>query len=221
MSKKEILKVLFIIGAVFLSIFVILIIMNFIRTKENIDFTPTEEPKTITFRNSSSMTEQEIRILVEEKRSALKSFFQNAQYYNIGDVGKDYTSEDNEKYLVVGEGFLNELRNLLTLDAYNVYWNEMEELVSKDNIDIKERIYKTRKDLFDSIYVTSAIAFYDVTEENIILESATDEEIIARENIKLCNDNDICERNDFYYLSLEKEDETWKINDFTTLIKNK
>ncbi len=220
MRKKEWIRVGLALIVALLFVLVIVVVMNFIRTRQTYDLSPEEpQEEEIIFRNSSDMSEQEIRELVEERRMALKDFFKNAEFYLIGDVALDYTEEDNEKYLVVNETFLNDLRGLLTLDAYNEYWNQFTEIEPKKDVLLSSRIYMAPRDLFDSIYVTSAIPSYDVSEELLVLESATNDKIIARENIKLCDEDLICRRNDFYELNLEKEDDTWKIDNFTTLIE--
>ncbi len=218
MRKKEWKQLGMVLCVAALFIIVIVTVMNFTKTKEIIDLTPDHPTEKEEFQNTSTMSEQRIRELVEEKRMALKDFFHDAQYYNIGDVSKNHTSSDNEHYVVVDTNFLNQLRNLLTLSAYNFYFDEMSEIEISSDVSIAGPLYMVSRDLFDSIYVASAIPSYDVTEELLILESATDDKIEAKENIKLCDENDYCPRNDFYQLLLEKEDNVWKIADFTTPI---
>ena len=219
MNKKEWIRLGLVVGVGILFVIVVLSVMSFTRKKEDIDY--TEElpaPEEIKFTNASDMTEREIRELVEEKRTNLKNFFHDAQYYNIGDVSKNHTSEDNDTYMVVDEAFLNELKTLLSSNAYDDYEQYMEEIEKRSDINIKGTLYMAPRDLFDAIFVTSAIPSYDVSEEYLILESATNDQIKARENIKLCNDDDICSRDDVYELDLVKEEGTWKIDEFLTLI---
>jgi len=71
-----------------------------------------------------------------------------------------------------------------------------------------------RKDIFDEAYTTSAISLLDVSEELLSLKYATDEKIEAVENIKLCEE-DTCKRDEFYYFVLVKEEDNWKISEFT------
>lgn len=219
MKKKEWIRLALVVGVGILFIIVLLGVMSFTRKKENIDYTEEPSaPEEIKFTNASDMTESEIRELVEEKRTNLKNFFHDAQYYNIGDVSENHTSEDNDDYMVVNEDFLNELKTLLSSRAYDDYYQYMEEIEKRSDINIKGTLYMVPRDLFDRIYITSAIPSYDVSEEYLILESATNERIKARENIKLCNDEGICSRDDVYELDLVKEEDTWKVDEFLTLI---
>ena len=192
---------------------IILTTFNFQSNREDVleDLT-TNEPEEIIFQNSSDMSESDIRMLVEEKRITLKEFFENAKYYNISEISSEYTKEDDEDYIVVDEEFLNEFRMLVTEDVYGNYWDELIEITPDSDVLLNSRVYRGPKNLFDSIASESAISLYNVNEEILILESATNDKIVAMENIKLCpEDTEICSRNDFYRLILEKEEDTWKI----------
>ena len=74
--KKNWLKIGIVIGLVILFGVLLITVMSFRRDRENIDMNLDDpEEETIVFQNNSSMTEQEIRELVEEKRIDLKNFF--------------------------------------------------------------------------------------------------------------------------------------------------
>ncbi len=219
MKKKEWIRLGLVIVVGILFVFVLLGVMSFTGKRENIDY--TEEPpapEELKFTNASDMTESEIRELVEEKRTNLKNFFHDAQYYNIGDVSANHTSEENDIYMVVNEEFLNELKTLLSSKAYDNYYQYMEEIEKRSDINISGSLYMAPRDLFDAIFVTSAIPSYDASEEYLILESATNERIKARENIKLCDDKGICSRDDVYEFDLVKEEDIWKVDEFLILI---
>lgn len=224
MNKKEWIRIVLIIVVASLLGLVLIVGMHFQETgndviieKDNHEDLTNE----IIFVNNSSLSEQDIRVLVEEKRTALKDFFREAKYYNISDVSSEHTKEDNDKYIVVGESFLNTLKDLLSIDLYGDYWNEFTEIVPKATVDLKERVYKARKDLFDDLYSNSAIAMINLTEEILLLEKATDETITALINIKLCEEdsNDFCKRDEKYYFILDKVEDTWKIAEFTLIKK--
>ena len=224
MNKKEWIRIVLIIVVASLLGLVLIVGMHFQETgndviieKDNHEDLTNE----IIFVNNSSLSEQDIRVLVEEKRTALKDFFREAKYYNISDVSSEHTKEDNDKYIVVGESFLNTLKDLLSIDLYGDYWNEFTEIVPKATVDLKERVYKARKDLFDDLYSNSAIAMINLTEEILLLEKATDETITALINIKLCEEdsNDFCKRDEKYYFILDKVEDTWKITEFTLIKK--
>lgn len=217
MNKKDWIK-LGLCGVVaVLLILVILSVISLEKTKENIDIkfkNPIKEESV--FLNESDMEEKEIRILIEEKRTKLKEIFKKANYYKISEVSNDHTKEDDEKYIVVEESFLNELKELLTIELYTNYWNEFTEVTPKKDISIKNRIYRTRKDLFDEVYTKSAIALLEVNEELLTLKMATNEKIESLENIKFCEENqEPCKRNEFYSFVLIKEENEWKISEFT------
>lgn len=180
-----------------------------------------EEPKKteITFTNQSDMTEQEIRELVEQKRNDLKIFFQNAKYYTISEVGSGYQKQDDEKYIVIDEDFLNTLNDLVTKKIYNTYWMELEEISPQENIRLTKRIYKARKDLFEELYFSSAIAMKNVSEEKLLLKNATNEKIEAVENIRLLEETNKVQRDDYYRLELIKEEDTWKIDEFEAVFE--
>ena len=73
--KKNWLKIGIVIGLVILFGVLLITVMSFRRDRENIDMNLDDpEEETIVFQNNSSMTEQEIRELVEEKRIDLKNF---------------------------------------------------------------------------------------------------------------------------------------------------
>ena len=85
--KKNWLKIGIVIGLVILFGVLLVTVMSFRRDRENIDMNLDDpEEETIVFQNNSSMTEQEIRELVEEKRIDLKNFFENSQYYTQSEV---------------------------------------------------------------------------------------------------------------------------------------
>ena len=176
-----------------LMILVTLSVINFKKTKEEMDITIKNPITEENFQNESDMEEQEIRLLVEQQRQILKNFFQEAQYYTLSEVA-DYNKEEDENYIVVDEEFLQELKKLFTLELYSKYW----------------------EDLFDDVYTKSAIATLSVNEETLVLKNASNEKIETLVNIKLCEETEeTCQRNEFYTFFLIKEDEMWKISEFT------
>ena len=169
MKKKEWIRLGLVVIVGMLFVIVLLGVMSFTRKKENIDY--TEElpvPEEIKFTNASDMTEREIRELVEEKRTNLKNFFRDAQYYNIGDVSKNHTSEDNDKYMVINEDFLNELKTLLSSKAYDDYYQYMEEIEKRSDINIKGTLYMAPRDLFDRICSRDDVYELDLVKEEDI-----------------------------------------------------
>ena len=213
------------VGAVVIALFaaILLTTFNFKQEREEIfeDYTNQDIEEDIIFHNSSDLSENEIRSLTEEKRTSLKNLLENAQYYIVSEINSSYTQEDDETLMAIPESFLTELSAILTSDLYETYRSEMEEItVDQDITNINEPVYVVRKDIFDEASYNSAVAFYDVNEEQLILESATNEKITAIEHIKLCDENnpDNCTRDTKYRLILEKENEEWKIAEFENQI---
>lgn len=218
MLRREWKKIAVALLLIVLFVLVALTIFKFQKESEDVfeDYTnnPSEE---IVFQNSSDMSEQEIRQLVEEKRNTLKSFFENAKYYNISEVSSEYTKEDDEKYIVIDENFLNQFHTYVTDDVYGYYWDQLTEITPDQDVLLTSRIHRGPKTMFDSVYSDSAIAMINVNEEILELESATNEKIVSIINIRLCPDGEdaICSRNDHYRLILEKVENDWKIAEFT------
>ncbi len=221
MLRREWKKIAVALLLIVLFVLVALTIFKFQKESEDVfeDYTnnPSEE---IVFQNSSDMSEQEIRQLVEEKRNTLKSFFENAKYYNISEVSSEYTKEDDEKYIVIDENFLNQFHTYVTDDVYGYYWDQLTEITPDQDVLLTSRIHRGPKTMFDSVYSDSAIAMINVNEEILELESATNEKIVSIINIRLCPDGEdaICSRNDHYRLILEKVENDWKIAEFTEKI---
>lgn len=215
MIKREWKKIALIILLIILASLIILTIFNFDQEQKeyNLDNDITETNNEIKFNNVSDMEEKEIRELVESKREELKEFLKNLKYSNISEVSSDHTKEDDDKYMALTESTLNELKSLLTNNFYSEYWNEVKEINQKPNIDLTERIYEAPITLFDDIYINSALAMEEVTEEILILKSATNEKIESIFNIKKCSENNpnICERDEKYNFVLELEENHWKI----------
>ncbi len=221
MTKRKWMIIGVTLGILALFSLVLLTTFKFQSNHEDIieDLTDNESEE-IVFQNSSDMSERDIRILVEEKRTTLKQFFENAKYYNISEISRNYTKEDDEKYIVVDENFLNEFRTLVTEEIYGRYWDELTEITPDTDALVNSRVHRGSKELFDTIASDSAISLYNVNEEILILESATNDRIVARENIKLCPEElEICSRNDFYRLILEKDQDVWKIAEFQEKIE--
>ena len=225
MLRREWKKIAVALLLIVLFVLVALTIFKFQKESEDVfeDYTnnPSEE---IVFQNSSDMSEQEIRQLVEEKRNTLKSFFENAKYYNISEVSSEYTKEDDEKYIVIDENFLNQFHTYVTDDVYGYYWDQLTEITPDQDVLLTSRIHRGPKTMFDSVYSDSAIAMINVNEEILELESATNEKIVSIINIRLCPDGEdaICSRNDHYRLILEKVENDWKIALlFTAMQRNK
>lgn len=212
--KKEIVKIILLVVVFFLLGMVLVSTVHF--AKEGVIEVPSKEEDNITetesYPNTSSLSEEELRNLVEQKRSEFKELIMNLQYYNYKDIVNTVSDEDNEKYYIVPEGFLDKVRDLFTSIAFNQITEDVTEITPDANIKVG-KVYKLKKDIIDTITNQSAVSFHNVSEELLTLKSATNYQIIADMNIKLCDMNESlnCTRDDHYVFVLEKEDNNWKI----------
>ncbi len=221
MNKKEWLKIIAFL-AVFAAFSIVIIrVVSFERIKDDVTIeTPiidnNKKEEEITFENNSSLEEREIRKLVEEKRENLKQFFENTKFYKISEVSHDFTSEDDDNYIVLDAKFFVDFKAMVTETIYNNYWKQFTKVNKRNDILVEEDLYVAKKGIFDDIYYESAIAINDVTEEKIVLKKATDKEIDAYINIKYCEDDNTCVRDELYHFDLVQIDDEWLIADFTT-----
>lgn len=204
------------VGIFLLFSFVLVSVSSFesrVKYDNLVAFTPDISNFDVSFLNQSDMTEEDIRVLVEEKRNVLKSFFQDAKYYTLSEVSF-YDSSYDEDYIVFDEDFLNTFKSYVTLDFYGFYWDQMLEVTPKSDVRLKSRIYMAPKTIFDDFYFNSAIASLDVNEEHLILDLASNDSILATINIKLCEEENtfICSRDEYYHFSLKYENDDWKID---------
>ena len=221
MNKKEWLKIIAFL-AVFVAFSIVIIrVVSFERQKDDVTIdTPviddTKKDEGISFENNSSLEENEIRKLIEEKRENLKQFFEDTKFYKVSEVSKDFTSEDDDNYIVLDTNFFDSFKTMVTEAIYDHYWNQFAKVNKHSDILAKEDLYVAKKGIFDDIYYESAIAINDVTEEKIVLRKATDKEINAYINIKYCEDDNTCVRDELYHFDLIQINDEWLIENFTT-----
>lgn len=221
MNKKEWIKIIAFL-AVFVAFSIVIIrVVSFERQKDDVTIdTPviddTKKDEEISFENNSSLEENEIRKLIEEKRENLKQFFDDTKFYKVSEVSKDFTSEDDDNYIVLDTNFFDNFKTMVTEAIYDHYWNQFAKVNKRSDILVKEDLYVAKKGIFDDIYYESAIAINDVTEEKIVLRKATDKEINAYINIKYCEDDNTCVRDELYHFDLIQINDEWLIEDFTT-----
>lgn len=218
MHKKELKKIILSIIVIILFSLVLVTIFSFNKNSENIEFngannTEEDSPKEEqdTFTNNSDIEEKDIRLLVEEKRLALKEYLSHVKYYKLSDISANYQSSD-DSYIGIPQSFFSGLKELVTDELYNSYFSKCTLVETNNNPSIKENIYASPINLFDETYTNSAVAVNDVNTEILILKNATNERVEAKEEIKICSaDTNSCTRDSFYSLVLEKENEIWKI----------
>lgn len=145
-----------------------------------------------------------------EKRTELIQFFKDAKYYNISEIDSTYKEEDNKNWMVLDKEFLTKLHSYITDDLYAKLTSPIEELKTEED----KAYYKTPHDTFENLFYESAIASLETNHQEIVLIYASESQVSARIKIQICEENkyNLCRRDDEYQFSLEKENETWKIN---------
>ena len=113
--------------------------------------------------------------------------------------------------MLIPERLFGSLRESVTEERYLTYWNQATPITKDKDLAIEDNLYQVPISIFDEAYSHSAIAVNDVNTEVLILRSATNERIEASEKIKICDEENICARDDEYTLVLEIEENTWKI----------
>lgn len=208
-NKKEIM-----IGSVtLLLLFVLTISFHFFKEEQvdkNINKEPVVLPEVddLEFANESSLSVDEIWDIVEEKKGALRNLFYDSKVYEPHEIDPlNYTVSDNERYVVFDGNFVKVLNELVTEEIYNKIINEF--------ILIKDQFYIADSDIFDSIYLYSAIAEIEVISSETRLVIANDEVINASVLIQVCEDEDTeCNDNFSVPFELTKVDNIWKISSF-------
>lgn len=216
MFRKEWQKVLVIIGIAVLFGLIILTAYHFVREPENVNIDmPQENPEkpTESFQNNSSLDEAYIREMAEEKRVQLRDYLETFSTYNVSEAFDDYTLEDDEIYMGLGESYLNGLHDLVTDELYDSIFSELTEGSVKATVALPEKIYVARKDIFDIYYLSSAISLESYNQEELVLKKATDDKIEMVERLKYCREdmNDVCMRDDEYPYVLELVEGDYKI----------
>ena len=145
------------IGAILciLLILIMLSTLTFEMTKKETFEDLTNQPNeldSLVFKNESDLSEEEVREIVEEKRNTLKDFFESATYYKSSEINGEYTSKDDENYLIVNESFLKELDVIVTTEIYNSYFEQFVEVAKDPDVAITEKLYRGPKDIFEDLF---------------------------------------------------------------------
>lgn len=159
------------------------------------------------FTNQSSFTVDDLWNLVDEKKNRLRALFYESHVYEPYEVDSTkYTLADNEKYVVFDKLFLEELHQLVTDEIYFKFFNQMTLL--------KDQYYVVEQDIFDVIYLNSAISEIDVLTSETRLIHATDDYINASVHIQICEEEENCSEDFTVPFELNKIDNEWKVASF-------
>lgn len=202
-----------IIGVALLFLFVLMVGFHFFKEEEvkpNISKDPVVLPEDdeLEFSNESSLSGDEVWKLVEEKKEVLRSLFYESKVYEPHEIDATrYTISDNDHYVVFDQDFIKNLNQIVTEDIYNTILSEL--------TVIKDQYYIAEKDIFNSVYLNSAIAEVDVLSSEIRLVMATDEFINANVSIQICEEDDHTCNHDFNVpFELQKVGNDWKVSSF-------
>ncbi len=209
---KNILKYKWIVSVVLiiLFLFTILISFQFFQKEDQgkevlVDPIVLPNDEDLEFFNSSSFQLEELKAIVSQKKEELRALFYDSSIYQLIDIDSSKTEEENKKYTVLDDTFLQRLNEIVTENIYSNIFNKMTLLKNDGN----HTFYMMEKNSFDSIYLNSAIAQIDVDSESIRFISATDDKINA--SVTLYRENEL---GDSYPFELIREQEKWKINAF-------
>ena len=211
---KKILKNKWIV-IVFLSLlflFTILVSLHFFESKDKrketiVDPIVLPSNDDLEFLNTSSLSEEEIKLMIQSKKEELRTLFYESFIYQLKEIDAKKTDEENEKYVVLDEQFLRKLETLVVETIYYDIFNKMTLLKN----DVNHTYYMMEKNAFDSIYLDSAIAEIEIESSSFRLISATDEKINASVTIYLEGNEDSCVNYPFELVKLNGE---WKVNVF-------
>ena len=216
MFRKEWQKVLVIIGIAVLFGLIILTAYHFVREPEVVNYeedpVPVEKP-TEKFENLSSLSEEDISSMAEDKRIELRDYLKYIPAFTVSEAFEGYTVEDDEEYMGLGVSYLEGLHELVTDEFYNSIFEQLETGNAKSTVALPEEIYIAKSDIFDEYLNKSAISNGNYNQEELILKRATDDRIEMVENLKYCREDyfDVCMRNDSYSYVLEFERGDYRI----------
>ncbi|MBR1818419.1 MAG: hypothetical protein IJ772_06160 [Bacilli bacterium] len=217
MFRKEWQKVVAIIGIVILFGMILLTAYHFVREPEvvNIEDTPASEEKpTQKFENLSSLSEEDISMMAEDKRIELRDYLASVPAYNVSEAFEGFTSEDDQEYMAIGSSYLEQLHELITDDFYNEIFEQLETGTMRPTVAVPEPLYIAKTNIFDSYLFKSAISLGEYNQEELILKKATDDQIDMVENLRYCREDapDVCMRNDSYAYVLQYERGDYRIS---------
>ena len=163
------------------------------------------------FTNESSMSVETIWKLVSDKRDALKKLFFESNVYLVSEIDSTkYTKEDDEIYVVFQDSFFKTLNELVTEDVYVSLFNRVT-LLKQDR---SHSYYVAKKNVFDDIYVDSAIAKLEAITEMQRVVIAKEDLITATISYDSCENDITCDKKTSYPFELTKINNEWKISAF-------
>lgn len=162
------------------------------------------------FVNSSSMSDEEVEKIVTNLKADLRKLFYETMIYDLKEIDPSRTDEENETFVVFDEEFLQTLNLLVTDNIYYSIFNQMTLLTS----DSDHTFYLADRDIFESIYLDSAIAEVGIISSNLRLVSASDNLISATVLISACDQNKDCDKKASIPFELKNVNGTWKVNVF-------
>lgn len=167
------------------------------------------EDDELEFQNNSSISDEELFNIVSNKKNELRNLFYTASLYHVKEIDSTVSDEENEKYILFDESFLAELSDLVIEPIYQNIFNQMS-LFQQAN---GHTFYLADRDIFESIYLDSAIAEVGILSSDLRLILANDETINASVIIRNCEE-DVCEYQNSVPFELTNVEGKWKVSAF-------
>lgn len=207
-------KNIMIIGFFVILLFTLLISLHFYHEFEDlnsVEKNPVVLPddEELSFQNTSSFSDQEIIQIVNNKRALLRNLFYESKVYPLKEIDPTKTEEENEKFIVFDDSFIKQLNQLVDEDIFYELFNQMQLLKSEGN----HTFYVADRDIFESIYLESAISEVDVHSFRVRVLFATDEQIKATVSMTLCVEEK-CDQDVVFPFELTKINGDFKVSSF-------
>ena len=208
---KKIVPYILIILAVILLGIVVSVVLQFSFKGEVIDLndpiSPVEEEK-YDFVNESEMNEEEITDLISNMREQLINNLNPIHYYNLIEVDPSSSEEDNEKYMVLTNDFVDKLRLYVSLNLLDSLTDDFD-LIKEEEDTL---YYKVSKEKYNPLFNDSSLNIFNYTDMEIYPIYANNRKVESIIKFKYCN-SEICQRDDDYQFNLIYEDNNWIIDD--------
>lgn len=125
------------------------------------------------FQNSSSYSDEEIISMVNERKKMLQDLFYDTPVYDLQAVDPSRSDDDNERFWVFDERFLQGLNRLVVDSLYNEVYNQMTLLKN----DVSHTFYVAERDIFDFVYADSSLINTGFVSTNLRVLYASNERI--------------------------------------------
>lgn len=202
------------IGLILVMSFTMLISFHFFHEEEMLkhetkDPVVLPENDELEFQNNSSLSSDELLSIVSNKKNELRNLFYNTNLYRLQEVDSTVSDEEDETYILFDETFFAQLNDLVVDQIYQDILNQMVLFQNANG----HTFYKAERDIFESIYLDSAIAEVGIVSTDLRLILASDEIINASVIIRDCEE-EVCEHQNSFPFELSNIQGVWKVSAF-------